>query len=153
MITLGVLLLMFALVMCSSLMFFLGMVPSEILEAHVSAREAAVRYMCMGQTFHILGQYFIVAAIIFHAWASLKMWYAAAVTGALVLIWVATAPADKMMLTSLHPIGILHAPKSLLWSMDIAINGSVVRTAQAHRDTLLAMRGSAASAGAAGKAS
>eukprot|EP00937_MAST-01D_sp_MAST-1D-sp2_P001569 g1569.t1 len=142
-IALGVLMLLFGYVTASSLTFFLGMVPGEILEAHESSREAAVRYMCMAVQLMAVGQYSLVAGVTLHAWGTLHMWYAVALTTVLALIWVKTAPMDKLMLTCLHPIGIMHAPGSLNATMDISLSSTVVNKAKAHRDTLHALAASA----------
>ena len=91
----------------------------------------------------------MVAGVTLHAWGTLPTWYAAAVSATLVVVWCLTAPLDKLMLTCLHPIGVCHAPKSLLASMDITVNDAVVANAKVHRDALLALVASGGARGAA----
>ena len=138
-IALGVLVNLFALASSSALVSFLGLVPGEILEAHVSALEAAAQYACFATEIAAAGQYLIVAVVVLSAWHSLMLWYAVALTAVLALIWAKTTPLDSLLVSGLHPIGLLHAPRAFVSSLGVSVNDALLDRAKAHAQTLLAL--------------
>ena len=64
---------------------------------------------------------------------------AVALTAVLVLIWAKTTPLDSLLMSGLHPIGLLHGHPAFASSLGVSVNDALLDRAKAHAQTLLAL--------------